>query len=122
MCTFIGIESLAANALIEILEKTGIRDVDFETLFKYGMKVAQFLQEQYGEEAILLLSKKYQLNMVENYSNYFEIEFNGPGQEIFKLKKNIPSDEIKNYFRWPMSVKIIKAFMSKEAIMELGIK
>ena len=121
MCTFIGIESLAANALIEILEKTGRREVDFETLVKYGMKVVKLLQQQTGEEAILLLSKKYQLDMIENYSDYFDVELNGPGQGIFKLRDDITVDNLSNYFRWTMSMKIIKAFMAEEAITELGV-
>ena len=51
MCTFIGIESLAANALIEILQNTNRREVDFETLVKYGMKIVKLLLEQTGDEA-----------------------------------------------------------------------
>ena len=121
MCTFIGIESLAANALIEILGKTGKRDVDFGTLVKYGMRVVKFLQDQTGEEAILLLSKKYQLDMIENYSAFFEVELKGPGQGVFKLREGVTIDDLSNYFRWTMSMRIIKAFMSEEAIMELGV-
>jgi len=79
MCTFIDIKSLAANALIEIIEKTGKRDVDFGTLVKYGMKIVELLQKT-GDEAILLLSRKYQLDMIANYSDFFEVELNGPGQ------------------------------------------
>jgi len=120
MCMFIGIESLAANALIEV-EKTGKRDVCFETLVKYGSKVAKFLHEQTGEEAILLLSKKYQQSMIENYSNYFEVKLDKLGQRIFWLKDGVTIDELSDYFRWAMSMKVIKAFMSPEAIMELGI-
>jgi len=121
MCTFIGIEVLAANALIEILGKTGKREVDFETLVKYGMKVVEYLQEKSGEKAILLLSKKYQLDMVENYSNFFDVELEVPGRGIFRLKENVTIDDLSDYFRWTLSVKTIKAFMSEEVIMELGI-
>lgn len=121
MCTFIGIESLAANALIEILGKTDRREVDFGTLVKYGMRIVRFLRDQSGEEAILLLSKKYQLDMIDNYSKFFEVILDKPGQGVFKLRENITVEELSNYFRWTMNMKIIQAFMSEEAIMELGV-
>jgi len=121
MCTFIGIESLAANALIEIMENSEKREVSFETLVKYGMKIVKVLQEQAGDEAVLLLSEKYQLSMVDNYSYFFDVDFNGPGQNVFRLKDDVTVDELSSYFRWTMSTKIIKAFMAEEARMELGL-
>ena len=121
MCTFIGIECLAANALIEILEKTNKREVSFDTLVRYGMEVVRVLQQKTGEEAVLLLSKKYQINMIENYSDYFEVDFTTPDEGIFKLKDAITLEDLSNYFRWTMSVKLIDAFMAPEAIRELGV-
>jgi len=120
MCMFIGIESLVANALIELFEKTEKREVDFETLYKYGMRVVRYLEKQ-GEEAILLLSEKYQLDMVEKYSEYFDVELYSSEKGVFRLKENVKIDDLKNYYRWTMSIKAIKAFMSAEAIKELGI-
>jgi len=120
MSMFIGIESLVANALIELFEKTEKREVDFETLYKYGMRVVRYLEKQ-GEEAILLLSEKYQLDMVEKYSEYFDVKLYGSEKGVFRLKENVKIDDLKNYYRWTMSIKAIKAFMSDEAIKELGI-
>ncbi len=57
----IGIEDLAANALIELLEKSGCRRVDFETFVKYGNAVTNVLREN-GEEATLLFSKELLIN------------------------------------------------------------
>ena len=37
VCTFIGIESVAANALIELLDKRGEREVSFDMLARYGI-------------------------------------------------------------------------------------
>ena len=56
MCTFIGIESLVANALIELFDYNHTREVTFDTLVDYGMKVVQIYQRETGEEAVLLLS------------------------------------------------------------------
>ena len=121
MCMFIGIESLAANALIEIINKTNRREVDFASLVKYGMKIVKLIQEQTGEEAILLLSKKYQMNMIDDYSDFFEMKINANGYDVFKLRDDITAEDLSEYFRWTMSIRVIRAFMSEEAIMELGV-
>ncbi|BDF72639.1 hypothetical protein CE91St41_36220 [Oscillospiraceae bacterium] len=121
MYTFIGIESLAANALIELMDKSGKREVSFDTLVRYGLQIVRLLQQQSGEEAVLLLSKKYQIDMVENYSEFFEVDFGGAGQGIFKLKDAVNPDDLKSYFRWTMSVKLVDAFMAPDAIRELGV-
>lgn len=121
MCTFIGIECLAANALIEILDKTNKREVSFDSLVRYGMEVVRFLQRQTGEEAVLLLSKKYQINMIENYSEFFEVDFNGSNHGTFKLKETVSLDDLKSYFRWTMSVRLVDAFVAPEAVRELGV-
>ena len=122
MCTFIGIECLAANALIEILEKSNKREVSFDTLVRYGMEVVRFLQQKSGEEAVLLLSKEYQINMIENYSHFFDVDFIGLDQGVFRLKETTTVDELNDYFRWTMSVKLVEAFMAPEAIRELGVE
>lgn len=121
MCTFIGIECLAANALIEILSRTQKREVSFDTIVRYGMEVVRVLQRQTGEEAVLLLSKKYQINMVENYSEFFEVDIGDKNHGIFKLKETVSIDDLKNYFRWTMSVRLVDALLSPEAIRELGV-
>lgn len=52
MCFYIGIEDLAANALIEILTKNSEkRFVSYEELENYGAEVVKFLCEK-GEKAI----------------------------------------------------------------------
>jgi len=45
MCYFIGIEDLVANALIELVEKTGNRTVSFSQLNKYGKAVIAKLKK-----------------------------------------------------------------------------
>ena len=121
MCTFIGIECLAANALIEILDRTQKREVSFDAIVRYGMEVVRVLQRQTGEEAVLLLSKKYQINMIENYSEFFEVDFGDRNHGTFMLRETVSLDDLKNYFRWTMSVRLVDAFVSPEAIRELGV-
>lgn len=123
MYTFIGIESVAANALIELFEKRNITEVSFDTLVRYGMSIARFLEQDSDEEVILLFSRKYQIDMVENYSDFFEADFSR-GNGVFRLKgenKEQTLSELKDYFRWTMSVRILKAFTSAAALQALGV-
>ena len=72
MCFYIGIEDLAANALIEILTKNSEkRFVSYEELENYGAEVVKFLCEK-GEKAILILSRDCTEAMFRNYSDFFE--------------------------------------------------
>lgn len=124
MCTFIGIESVAANALIELLDKRGEREVSFDMLARYGMRVVRILQEQSEEEVVLLLSRKYQINMIESYSDFFEADFSSGGQGVFRLKgedKQETLRALKQYFRNTMSKQILNAFTSNDALQELGL-
>ena len=66
MPTFIGIESLAANALIELMDREQTREVSFDTLVRYGLEVVRVFGMRTGEEAVLLLSRQDQLDMMEN--------------------------------------------------------
>ncbi len=124
MCTFIGIESVAANALIELFEKKNIREVSFDVLVKYGMGIVRYLEKERQEEVILLFSRKYQISMIENYSDFFEADFFGDGNGVFRLKGNDKTEtllSLKEYFRWTMSTRMINAFLSKEALDELKL-
>ena len=122
MCTFIGIESLVANALIELFDYNHTREISFDTLVNYGMTVVQIYQKETGEEAVLLLSEKYQLDMVENYSQFFDVEMDGAGRGTLRLNKTINNtDELRDYFRWTLSSNLINAFIAPEALEKLGV-
>lgn len=122
MCTFIGIESLAANALIELFDQQRIREVSFDTLVKYGMTVIQIYQRNTGVEAVLLLSEQYQNGLIENYSNYFDVEMDGAGHGVLKLNSSVNStEELRDVFRWPMDCNLISAFLAPEALEKLGV-
>lgn len=126
MCKFIGIECLAGNALIELFERQDIKEVSFDMLVQYGMKVVHILEAQTNEEIILLLSKQYQLNMIENCSDYFSVIFSPDGKGVISLKDDFSDrerilEELKERFRWTMSTKYINAFVSEGALQELGI-
>lgn len=119
MCTFIEIESLAANALIELFERNHVTEVSFDMVVQYGMEIIRVLRRQTGEEAVLLLSQKYQMNMIENYSDFFDVDIDAAGRGVIRLKCDIAT--VKNYFRWTMSVRLLEAFVDPEALRKLGI-
>ena len=121
MCAFIGIETLAANALIELLNKSDKREVTFDTLVRYGMAIVRFYQQETGDEAVLLLSRKYQTNMVDNYSNLFDVKMDETGEGTFTLKEGVSVEDLECYFRWNLSMKLLNAFVAPEALQTLGV-
>lgn len=125
MCTFIGIESVTANALIELLEKRNQREVSFDMLVRYGTRVARILQENFNEEPVLLLSRKYQINMIENYSDFFEADLSYGGQGVFFRVKGDDKEKtieaLTKNFRCAMGMQLLEAFMSADALHELGV-
>lgn len=124
MPTFIGIESLAANALIELMEKNHTREVTFDTLVSYGMEIVRVLMKS-GEDAVLLLSRQDQLDMIENYSEYFEVDFSDTYTGTFRLKDTVSAQDLENlkkHFRWTMTVRLFEAFLSPEALQKLGVR
>lgn len=122
LCTFIGIESLAANALISLLEKDStIREVSFSALVSYGMEIVRIYQCKTGEEAILLLSREYQMHMIADYSDFFDVKMEDDGQGIFYLKNGIGTDILRDYFQWTMDAELLNAFMAPEALAKIGV-
>lgn len=122
MPVFIGIESLAANALIELMDREQTREVTFDALVRYGMEVVRVFGMRTGEEAVLLLSRQDQLDMMENYSEYFEVDFSDTYSGTFRLKDTASLDDLRKYFRWTMTVRLFEAFMSPEALQKLGVR
>ena len=76
MCFYIGIEDLAANALIEILQSKNGDDsqniVTYAELEKYGAEVVHYLGEQ-GEKAVLILSRENTNHILCRYSRHYQI-------------------------------------------------
>ena len=119
MYIYIEMEDLVANALIELVEKKGKREVGFKELDQYGAKVVEVLSE--GEtRAILLVSRESQMAMLEDYSDLFE-EFERDGAHGIKLKEGIPTSMLWRRFRASLSVKVMLAFQAAETVAALGV-
>lgn len=106
MCTFIGVECLAANALIE-LNQHGIRKISFEELADYGLLVVDEYEIATSERAVLIFSQEKIKGFIFNFSNYFEVQEND--KKFICLKEDVDIRELKEYFRWTLSYEILKA-------------
>ena len=122
MCFYIGIEDLAANALIEIL-KTKEKEqysqcyVTLSELEAYGNQVIRYLNDK-GEKAILILSRKNTSMMFRNYSDFFEEVEMETGIAISLKEGKTVLDLIKK-FRTYLALDVMLAFMDAETVQVL---
>lgn len=122
MCFYIGIEDLAANALIEIL-KTKEKEqysqcyVTLSELEAYGNQVIRYLNDK-GEKAILILSRKNTSMMFRNYSDFFEEVETETGIAISLKEGKTVLDLIKK-FRTYLALDVMLAFMDAETVQVL---
>ncbi|MEJ6470612.1 hypothetical protein LH398_01620 [Fusobacterium nucleatum] len=118
----IGIEDLAANALIEISKVD--KELNQKKLFltyskieKYGVAVTEILNTQ-GNKAVLTLSRENTNNFFKLYSEFFiEDEKEGEKGILLSSKKEI-EDLIEN-FRGYLSLDLLDAFISEKSIKAL---
>ena len=120
MNRYIGIEDLAASALIELLkhDKTN-RRVSLQSLYNYGAAIVGLISQP-GQDAILFLTKESTDEFVNNYSDYFSI-VEEAGTEYLELNKDKTIDDLRNQFRVNLTVDIAKALNKREALKELKI-
>lgn len=121
MCVYIGIEDLAANALIEVMSKDeSKRFVSYEELESYGAEVVNFLNTK-GEKAVLILSRESTNAMFRNHSDIFE-ETVSDDQLGIQLKTNITIEELIIKFRGYLAWNVLLAFISKQTVSKLGVR
>lgn len=126
MCYYIGIEDLAANALIEILQKKEGQDlrqcfVLLEDLENYGAEVVRYLNEEKGEKALLILSRASTAHMFRNYSDFFEEISTDEGTAIALQKGKTVNDLIEK-FRTYLAIDVVYAFMAEKTVSVLNAK
>jgi len=118
MKQFIGIEDLAGNALIELIQRNQERKVTFKQLNKYGTKVRQYLNKVTGEEVILLYNTNDVAAMAENYADFFKVENFGQENAYIELQENIDVTVLWKCFRSPFPIETMLAFMDDKVIEE----
>ena len=114
MCFYIGIEDLAANAMIEMLKKGGQRFLTYNEIEMYGAEVVQILKE-----AVLILSRENTDALFRNYSEFFE-ESEQNGKRGIKLKENKEVEDLIQQFRGYLALDVLLAFMNQRSVQVLG--
>ena len=98
MCMYIGIEDLAANALISILSceqevSESRKFIRFSVLLDYGMAVVKRLTAK-GEEATLIYDRESNSMLFRDYSDFFERKTDDQGYAGIQLKEGIGAVDI----------------------------
>lgn len=119
MCFYIGIEDLAANALIELMKKGGRRDISYQELEVYGANVVQWLSKK-GEKAILILSRDNTNELFRNYSDFFEETELENGMGI-KLKDGKELNDLIIRFRGYLALDVLLALVNDSVVQALGV-
>ena len=111
MCTFIKMEYLVANALVELYEKKQVNMISLEDIRKYGVKVEEVLNEIDGSRAILLYSNNYTKEFLQDYSDWFEMVDNN-----IKIKAGVTIDDIREHVLSYVSIDILIAMLSEKSL------
>lgn len=119
MCVYIGIEDIAANALIELVEKSNKKEVLFSQLNQYGAEIVNIIGDK--QKIILIISNESTNRFLNNYSEFFELFSNG-NEEGIRLKDGVTVDKLWMTFRTYLTLDFLKAFSSPESLKALGIK
>lgn len=120
MCFYIGIEDLAANALIESMRRSKKTFLTYKEIENYGSKVVEFLNEK-GEKAVLILSRESTNALFRNYSDFFqEKEVNG--EMGIQLTKEVTLENLINQFRGYLALDVLMAFVNDNSVQALGVQ
>lgn len=107
MCTFIGVECLAANALIELYEEQ-IKKLSFRQLADYGLMIVDAYEDETSQKAIFIFNQERIQGLILDYSNYFSVEIIDEEKYIC-LNDGVDIRELKERFRWTLSYELLKA-------------
>lgn len=111
MCTFIKMEYLVANALVELYENKKIDKISLDDIKKYGIKVEEILNETEGTQAILLYSNQYTREFLQDYSDYFVFEDN-----YIKIKSGVSINDIRSHILSYVSIDILLALLDDSTL------
>ncbi len=122
MCYYIGIEDLAANAMIEILEKKqkdgksieSVLSVTLRDLEEYGAEVVRYINQTSDEKALLILSRASTEYMFRNYSDFFEAI--DEEEAAIKLREGKTVEDLKEKFRTYKAFDLISAYMAETTV------
>lgn len=119
MCYYIGIEDLAANAMIEILKRKPSEApkeqpcVTFRDLEDYGSAVVKFINKQTDERAMLILSRASTVCMFRNYSEFFE---ETEDEDAIRLREGKSVKDLERTFRAYKTMDLITAYAMESTV------
>ncbi len=113
---YVGIESLAVGALIELLQKESPeRTISLRKIEEYGNQVVNVLREN-GEEAALILFREDTPGFIRDCIKYFEVNgLESPNGSI-TLRKNITADDLAREFSGGISIPTNRALIYRRAV------
>lgn len=119
MCFYIGIEDLAANAMIEAMRRGEKKFLTYKEIENYGSRVVELLNEK-DEKAILILSRDCTNALFRNYSDFFQ-EKNIDGESGIELKQDITVEDLIVEFRGYLALDVLMAFVNENSVRALGV-
>ena len=117
MCMYIGIEELAANALIRLLPTASEKFVRFSTLLQYGLAVTRRYKKDKQDEAILIYSREANRLLFTDYSDFFVPYVDDEGYEGIKLREGNTASDLMSRFIVPLPVDV-QAIMADSVLLE----
>ena len=119
MCITIGIEDLAANALIERINRGKVAFVSYADLECYGAKVVDILKSQ-GKVARCLLSGADTREMYLGYSHIFEEKEVNTVKGV-ALKDGVTVSDLIEKFRGYLAWDVLLALVDTQALKSLNL-
>ena len=119
MCFYIGIEDLAANALIELMKSGNRNCITYDELERYGNCVVKVLSDK-GEKAVLILSRENTSALFRDYSDFFcekEVE----GKAGIELRQGKSIEDLIIQFRGYLALDVLMALVDKRSLQALGV-
>lgn len=112
-----GISELIPNAIIEVVERTGVRSVLTSQLDDYKKTIIKRLTEQ-GIKVIQTFNRNETNSFISDCQNELEVIENGK-DICFTLRPNVTTEQLRSKYRVRLPVKILKVFSSDEVIKSL---
>lgn len=118
MCYYIGIQDLAANALIDIMDREQGRNVSFKALNEYGIAVVRKLVNE-KQEAVLLFSREYVFGMMHECSDLFEVHHVSQPDASITLKDGVDRQTLIDRFYGSIPLVVLRTMVDKESLAAL---
>ena len=120
MCFYIGIEDLAANAIIEIQKKKKMDgstriSIALGDLEDYGTAVVDIINRKKANSAMMVLSRSATAYMFRNYADYFE-EIEEGWETAIRLREGKTADDLISTFRAYKASDLIQAYAESSAV------